>query len=358
MRKHSMLINLAAFVVVVAGIMSAKSLLIPFLLAIFLAIICSPPLYWLRKRNVPIALSVSLVVILVIIIQLGVTTLVGTSLAEFTRALPQYQERLQALAQQCIVWIKSFGINVTDDLIIEQFNPGKLLGIVGGMLNNLLAVLKNTFIILITFMFIMFEAAGIPAKLQVISGGSEDVLKRYAAITTGVNRYLFLKSLTSLVTGVLAGVSLSLLGVDFAIMWGMVAFVLNFVPTIGSIIAAVPPILLALVQLGIGEAVATAVIYLCINVGIGNLLEPRVMGARVGLSTLVIFISMAFWGWVLGPLGMLISVPLTMALKITLAANEETKQLALLLGSNSEAAAILEASAQKDDSSKSPPTRI
>jgi len=238
---------------------------------------------------------------------------------------------------------------VTDELIIEQFNPGKLLGVVGGMLNNLLAVLKNTFMILITFMFIMFEAAGIPAKLRVISGGSRDALKRYAAITTGVNRYLFFYLFTSLVTGVLAGVSLSLLGVDFAIMWGIVAFVLNFVPTIGSILAAVPPMLLALVQLGIGEAVATAFIYLCINVGIGNLVEPRVMGARVGLSTLVIFISMAFWGWVLGPIGMLLSVPLTMALKITLSANEETKRLALLLGSNSEAAAALNALSSKDD---------
>ncbi len=338
-----MLINLAAFVVVVAGIMSAKSLLVPFLLAIFLAIICSPPLFWLRQKKVPVALSVFVVVSVVIVIQLGLTTMIGSSLADFSKALPNYQDRLQGIVREGMVWVEGLGINITDDMIMEQFNPGKLMVIVGGMLNNLLGMMKNTFMILLAFMFIMLEAAGIPAKIQAIAGGGKGALEKYGAISKGVNRYLFLKSLTSLGTGILAAVSLQIIGVDFAIMWGMVAVLLNFVPTIGSIIAAVPPVLLALVQLGVGPALATASVYLAINVGIGNLLEPRIMGAGVGLSTLVIFISMAFWGWVLGPIGMLLSVPLTMALKITLAANEKTRGLALLLGSNSEAAEVLAA---------------
>ena len=338
-----MLINLAAFVVVVAGIMSAKSLLVPFLMAIFLAIICSPPLFWLRQKKVPVALSVFVVVSVVIVIQLGLTTMIGSSLADFSKALPNYQDRLQGIVREGIVWVEGLGINITDDMIMEQFNPGKLMVIVGGMLNNLLGMMKNTFMILLAFMFIMLEAAGIPAKIQAIAGGGKGALEKYGAISKGVNRYLFLKSLTSLGTGILAAVSLQIIGVDFAIMWGMVAVLLNFVPTIGSIIAAVPPVLLALVQLGVGPALATASVYLAINVGIGNLLEPRIMGAGVGLSTLVIFISMAFWGWALGPIGMLLSVPLTMALKITLAANEKTRGLALLLGSNSEAAEVLAA---------------
>lgn len=338
-----MLIKLASFVVVVAGIMSAKSLLVPFLLAIFLAIICSPPLFWLRQKKVPVALSVFVVVAVVIVIQLGLTTMIGSSLADFSKALPHYQDRLQGIVRESITWVEGFGINITDDMIMEQFNPGKLMAIVGGMLNNLLGMMKNTFMILLAFMFIMLEAAGIPAKIQAIAGGGKGALEKYGAISKGVNRYLFLKSLTSLGTGILAAVSLEIIGVDFAVMWGMVAVLLNFVPTIGSIIAAVPPVLLALVQLGVGPALATASVYLAINVGIGNLLEPRIMGAGVGLSTLVIFISMAFWGWVLGPIGMLLSVPLTMALKITLAANEKTKELALLLGSNSEAAKVLAA---------------
>ncbi|MCP3890025.1 MAG: AI-2E family transporter [Desulfobulbaceae bacterium] len=336
-----MLINLAAFVVVVAGIMSAKSLLVPFLLAIFLAIIFTPPYYWLRRKKVPPFISVALIVIGVVILQLALTSLIGSSLADFSRALPQYQQRLHLILQEGIEWVEKFGINITDDVIMDQLDPGKLMGIVGSMLNNLLAILKDTFIILLTFMFIMLEAAGIPAKIKAMAGGAQDSLDEYIKITQGVNRYLFLKTLTSLATGILAGASLHFIGVDFAIMWGFVAFVLNFIPTIGSIIAAVPAVLLALVQLGVGPALSTAGIYMMINVAIGNILEPRIMGAGVGLSTLVIFLSMAFWGWVLGPVGMLLSVPLTMTLKIGMQSNEKTKGFALMLGSNADAANVL-----------------
>ena len=342
-----MLINLAAFVVIVAGIMSAKSLLVPFLLAFFLAIICAPPLYWLRKKNVPQLLAVAMVVGGVIILQLALTSLIGSSLADFTRALPQYQSRLQVIVKDGIQWVEQFGFNVTDDIIMEQFDPGKLMGIIGAMLNNLLSMLTNTFIILLTFMFIMLEAAGIPSKLKAMAGGAPDALDKYSKITTGVNRYLFLKTLTSMATGLLAWFSLQMIGVDFPILWGFIAFILNFVPTIGSIIAAVPAVLLALVQLGVAPAITTAVVYVCINVGIGSILEPRLMGAGVGLSTLIIFISMAFWGWVLGPVGMLLSVPLTMTLKIAMQANEKTEGFALMLGSNAEAAKVLASLSQE-----------
>jgi AI-2 transport protein TqsA len=336
-----MLVHLAAFVVIVAGIMSAKSLLIPFLLAIFLAIIFSPPLYWLQSKRVPVWLAVPLLLLIVLVLQVGITTVVGTSLAEFTKALPQYQERLQQLIGEGIVWVRSMGIDITEQAIMDQFNPGKLFALVGNMLNSLLSMLKNTLFILLTFVFILFEAAGIPIKLRAIAGGSDEPVEHYEAIIRGVNRYLGLKTLTSLLTGMLAWLSLVFIGVDFAILWGMTAFVLNFIPTVGSIIAAVPPIVLALIQFGIGPALTTAIVYTTINISISNLLEPRIMGSRVGLSALVIFLSMAFWGWVLGPMGMLLSVPLTMALRIGLASSEKNKGLALLLGSNAEAAATL-----------------
>ncbi|WP_232362514.1 AI-2E family transporter [Desulfogranum mediterraneum] len=343
-----MLVQLAAFVVVVAGIIAAKSLLIPFLLAGFLAIICAPPLYWLRKKKVPSGLSVTLLLLGVIVLQLGLTTLVGSSLADFSRALPQYQDSFQLLVSEGIIRLEGLGFNITDELIMEQVNPGKLMAIVAGMLNNLLSMLKDTFIILLTFLFIMLEAAGFPQKLQAMAGGSRKGLERYGAIMQGVNRYLFLKTLTSLATGLVVVVSLQLIGVDFAVLWGLVAVLLNFVPTIGSIIAAVPPVLLAVVQLGFGPATTTALVYLLVNLTIGNFLEPRIMGKGVGLSTLVIFLSLAFWGWALGPIGMLLSVPLTMSLKIGLTARESTRGWALLLGSNADAAAALAAAPQKE----------
>ncbi len=339
--EKNILVQLAALVVVIAGIMAAKSILIPFLLAIFLAIICGPPLYWLRTRGVPRIASIILLVLGVIMIETLLAGLISSSIADFSRALPLYQERLNTLAREMIAWAAGHGFEITEKIFFEQFDPGKLMRIVAGMLNNLLSVLTNTFMIMLTLVFILLEATGFPDKLQALSSNRTSVLKEYGAVVKGINRYLGLKVITSMATGVIVGTGLLIIGVDFALMWGVVAFLLNFIPSIGSVIAAVPPLLLALVQLGPGAALITALLYLVTNIAIGSIIEPKLMGAGVGLSALVIFLSLVFWGWVLGPVGMLLSVPLTMTMKIALAGNEKTRHIALLLGSNAEAAAAM-----------------
>ncbi|HSG63786.1 MAG TPA: AI-2E family transporter, partial [Gammaproteobacteria bacterium] len=136
-----------------------------------------------------------------------------------------------------------------------------------------------------------------------------------------------------LVTGALAGSLCALVGLDFPVLWGLLAFLFNYVPTIGSLIAAIPPIALALVQFGAVQSAVIGIGYLVLNVTIGGLLEPRIMGRGLGLSTLVVFLSLVFWGWVLGPVGMLLSVPLTMTAKIALESGERTAPIAILLGS-------------------------
>ena len=127
------------------------------------------------------------------------------------------------------------------------------------------------------------------------------------------------------------------LGVDFPLLWAMLAFLLNYIPTIGSIIAAVPAVLIALVQLGPGEASATAIGFVGINMVFGNIIEPRLMGYGVGVSPLVVFIGLFFWGWVFGPIGMLLSVPLTMTLKLALESDKRTRWIAILIGSERDA---------------------
>lgn len=336
-----MLLNTAAFVIIMAGIMSAKSLIIPFLLAAFLAVICGPPLYWLRTRGVPPFLTIILLVLILIAVEMVVARLVGSSLADFSRNLPLYQSRLKEILAGGIIWLQGHGIEVTDDVIVSQFDPGKIMGLAANTLNRMGALLTNTFMIIVTLVFILLEAAGFPDKLRAIAGDRNASLEEYAAITRGVNRYLVIKTSTSLATGILVAVALQIIGVDFAGMWGLVAFLFNFVPTIGSILAAIPAVLVALVQLGPGPAVTTIVCYLVINLIISNILEPRIMGTGVGLSPMVIFISMAFWGWILGPVGMLLSVPLTMILKIALQSDADTRWFAVLLGSNREAKRIL-----------------
>ena len=179
----------------------------------------------------------------------------------------------------------------------------------------------------------MIEASVFPEKIKLIRNDTEKTMARISLFVETTNRYMAIKVVTSLITGVLVGFGMAFLGVDYPLLWGFLAFLLNFIPTIGSFIAAVPAVLIALVLLGPSMAVAVTVFYLAVNMLVGNVIEPRLLGRGVGLSTLVVFLSMVFWGWLFGPIGMLLSVPLTMMVKFAVESNEDTRWVAILLSS-------------------------
>jgi predicted PurR-regulated permease PerM len=320
-----------AFVVVVAGMKAASSLLGPFLLAMFIAVIAAPPLGWLRRMLPGWA---ALVIVILGIVAVGglVGVLVQGALAGFSANLPEYQERLGALSADTVGWLGALGLDVPEQALNTWFDPAKAMGIAGDLIKGMSGVLANALLILLTVIFILFEATSLPAKLQAALKRPDESTERLRYVMDSVNRYMGIKTLTSLVTGLLVWLILVALDVDFAILWAVSAFLLNFVPTIGSIIAAVPAVLLALVQHGFDTAALVALGYVVVNTVIGNIVEPRVMGRGLGLSTLVVFVSLVFWGWVLGPVGMFLSVPLTMALKIALDANPDTRAIAIMLG--------------------------
>ena len=201
---------------------------------------------------------------------------------------------------------------------------------------GLSSLLTNGFFVLLTVVFILAESGGFAGKIGKLPGNTEKRLMLIKKFSQGVQEYMLIKSLVSFLTGALITTSLLLLGVDYALLWGMLAFGFNFVPNIGSIIAAVPAVLLTLIQLGPISAGLVALSYLVVNIVVGNLIEPQFMGKKLGLSTLVVFLSLVFWGWVLGPVGMLLSVILTMTLKIALDNHESTRWLGTLLGPNPE----------------------
>ncbi len=327
-----LLVTAASFVVVVAGLRAAAGIVVPFLLALFVAIICAPPLLALVERGVPRWLALSIVITGVVVLFSVLGIMLGSSVNDFTANLPSYEVRLRQLLDAAVVRLGAFGLDEPVKDVRALINPGALLNLVRTLVSALGGALTNAVFILLTTVFILLEAASFQGKLSALTANPEASLARFELMLSNVRRYLAIKTLTSLVTGVLVGVGLELVGVDFAFLWGLLAFLLNFVPSIGSIIAAVPGILQALVQLGWNPAVFVAAIYLGVNLGIGNGIEPRVMGRSVGLSTLVVFASLVFWGWVLGPVGMLLSVPLTMALKIALESDPATHGVAVVLG--------------------------
>ncbi len=326
------LLMAAAFVIVVAGMRAAESLIVPLLLSAFIAVIAAPPLFYLQRRGLPHWLSLLLVIGSVVGIGALLLLLLGGSVKSFQANLPFYQERLGQQAVNVLTLLRGYGIDISEEMLYTFLDPKKAMAMVGQTLSGLGSVLTNAFLILLTVIFILLEAAGFPAKLHKMLDEAESPLKHFESIMLNIKRYMVIKASTSLLTGGVITLWLAVLGVDYPILWGTLAFLLNFVPNIGSIIAAVPAVLLALVQLGSGAALWTGLGYLVVNNLVGNVIEPRFMGRGLGLSALVVFVSLVFWGWVLGPVGMFLSVPLTMTLKIALDASESTRPIAILLG--------------------------
>lgn len=337
----SRLVQFAAFVIVVAGMKSASMLVVPFLLAVFLAIICTPPLFWMKEHRIPSWAGILILLAVVVALQVAVVTLISSSVADFSSNVPFYQERLKGLTYESLEMLSRWGVELEKEKIAEIINPSRILKLSANLLNGVGGVLTNTFFVFLTLVFILSEAAGFPMKLKAITADQDADLETFSQIISGINKYLGIKTITSLVTGVIIGVWLAVQGVDYPVMWGVFAFLLNYIPNIGSIIAAVPAVLLALVQLGPVSALVAGAGFLVVNTLIGSIIEPKVMGEGTGLSSLVVFLSLAFWGWVLGSVGMLLSVPLTMAVKIALSKGSSSRWLAVLLGSNKDAALMV-----------------
>lgn len=332
-QKNHILTTLAAICIIIASMKAAAPILNPLFLSIFIAVICIPSLAWLNKKGLSSTLAVMLVMS-ALIITIGILGVyVASSVDQFSQQLPIYQHNLKQQTAFMVQWLDAHGMQQAVNIdIFKEFNASKAMKFVGGLITSLGLVFADMFLIQLTVIFILFEGYALPRKIQVAFGDSS-FNHHSQEIINSINQYLAIKAITSLVTGLLIVVWLSILGVDFPILWGVIAFMLNFVPTIGSIIAAIPTMLLSLVQLGVDSTLLVALGYLTVNTVVGNIWEPRIMGKGLGLSTLVVFLSLTFWGWVFGTVGMLLSVPFTMIAKIVLEKNPQTRWIAVFLGS-------------------------
>lgn len=330
------IMTIAGLVVIVAALMQAKAILIPFMMALLIVIISRGPISWLHEKGLPEWIALSLVMIFFCAGIFLTIMVVGSSAQDFLKNVPEYQTKLHQQVEQLYDVLDSKGVHLKGKGVSEILNPGAVMKYVGQLFSELSGLLANGFLVLLLAIFMALEVGGLPAKLRAVFGPEDTKNLQLEKFNANVRDYMAIKTVVSLLTGALVTLSLFVIGVDYPIMWGMLAFAFNFIPNIGSIIAAVPAVLLAVVQLGPGSALEAAACYVVINVVVGNVIEPRFMGKGLGLSTLVVFLSLLFWGWVFGPIGMLLSVVLTMTLKMLLESSEETRWMALLLGPNPE----------------------
>ncbi|MFC0323904.1 AI-2E family transporter [Gallibacterium melopsittaci] len=332
----NVMIVLACLVIILAGIKSAVEIVVPFLLALFLAIICTPLINFLVKLKVPLWLAVIALLGLIVITLTSFAGLVGNAINEFSASIPTYKQLLAQRIASLAPIMERFDLYrfIPTNIVQEHLDPNIIMGLIRRLLASISGVITNGFLLLLIVVFMLFEAQSMKQKLAIFFADKQErkELENIQRVLSSVISYLAIKTFVSLVTGILVWAALVMLDVQYAVLWGTVAFLLNYIPNIGSVLAAIPVIVQALILNGYSDGLFVAIAFLVINMVMGNIIEPRMMGRTLGLSTLVVFISLIFWGWLLGSVGMLLSVPLTMAVKIALESSEKTKKYADLLG--------------------------
>jgi AI-2 transport protein TqsA len=331
---YKTILTLSGLIIIFAGLKTADKIVVPFFLSMFIALISFPLLKFFQSKKISTPVSVSLVLITIVSVSLSIAALIGTSLNSFRKSLPDYQEKISSEIDKVSVIAQKYDIHIDSNFLYNYIDPSFIMQSVANTISAFGNVLTNYLLILLIVMFTLLEAAGFSNKLKLAFKNSDQSINNFHIFSENMNKYLTIKTITSIITGLLIFIFLSIIGLDHAIMWGLIAFFLNYIPSIGSIIASIPAIIIALIQLNFYYALLVALIYLIINVVMGSILEPKYLGKELGISTLIIFLSLIFWGWLLGPVGMLLSVPLTMIIKIALGSNEDTKWISIMLGSS------------------------
>jgi predicted PurR-regulated permease PerM len=323
----------ASIVIIVAGMKAAASILSPILLATILAISIAPLPNWLHRKGLPKWLAQLLAVLLVFVLIVGVGGLVAVSVFQLQQTLPQYAQNLDQQKASLEGLLGNLGIDPSGISSFSGFEPTKLLGFAGSFLGSLAGVLSGVAMMLLVLMMMIIGTTGFGTTLKIGFPAESPSLGRFRRLATQLRQYFSITTRINLVIGTVDAVFLFVLGVDFPILWGLIAFLLGYIPSVGFWLALVPPALLALFELGTTQALIVVIGYVVINGGIQNFVQPRWMGAGLDISPIAVTISLFFWAWVLGPLGALLAVPMTMIVKQGLLEGfDETRGIAVLLG--------------------------
>jgi AI-2 transport protein TqsA len=321
----------ASLVIIIAGIHLAQSVLVPFLLSAFIAVLATAPLQWLRKKHVPPGVSVIMVFMGIVLIIAVFLFLIVISVRSITDALPEYQIRFQGQIALAKTVLASHGIKGADKIFQNLITPEAAAGFVVGFLSSVASAFSSIVLIILTVIFILFEASSFPIKLRAALGDPHAAFPKFTIFANDLKRVVVIQTVISLSTGIIMAIWLTILGVDFTILLGLFTFLFNFVPNIGSIMAAVPAIIITFIQFGTGRALLAGLGFVAVGTLVGNVLQPRLMGQNLGLSNLVVFLSVIFWGSLLGAIGMMLCVPFTLAMKFALESSDRTKWIAVLL---------------------------
>lgn len=332
------LLGTASAVVVVAGVRAAAWLFAPTLLALVIVIVVSPAHRWLRRHGFPAWLATAALVTLVYGVFLVFAAVVVASLLRLAALLPQYTERVRALAADAADTLHSWGV-APDRLgaLARSVDPGRVLSSVGALLGSVTAATTSIVFLLALLLFFSAETSGIDGRLDAVASDRPRIRGALDGFASKTRRFLVVTTVFGLIVAVLDTVALIWIGIPLAVLWGLLSFVTNYIPSIGFILGVVPPALLALLGGGWGTTLAVLVVYCTINFILQSLVQPRYVGDAVGLSSVLTFVSLVFWAWVLGPLGALLAVPATLLVMAVLVdVDPQARWAAAMLSSRTE----------------------
>ncbi|MBM3071827.1 AI-2E family transporter [Lelliottia sp. RWM.1] len=326
------LLKLASLVVILAGIHAAADIIVQLLLALFFAIVLNPLVTWFIRHGMKRTVAITLVVLVMLVVLTVLVGVLAASLSEFSTMLPAYNKELTRKALILQDSLPFLHMHMSPELMLQRMDSEKIMTFATTLMTGLSGAMASVLLLVMTVVFMLFEVRHVPYKLRFALNNPQIHIAGLHRALKGVSKYLALKTLLSLWTGVIIWLGLTFMGVQFALMWGVLAFLLNYVPNIGAVLSAVPPMVQAFLFNGIYECMLVGALFLIVHMVLGNILEPRMMGHRLGMSTLVVFLSLLVWGWLLGPVGMLLSVPLTSVCKIWMETTKGGSKLAILLG--------------------------
>ncbi len=330
-----LLISVAGGVVVLAGMRAARSVIGPVLIALLITIAWSPGAQWLRRRGWHPTVSALTGIVVGVGLLALLVGLVWTSLTQLQENLPGYQARLETLRDASAELLSRLPFDTSRFLSSDALQPGTLVGRALALIRGLTATAGNLGILILIMAFMMIEAVRYPQKLYEATGlGGSDDEPATAGLTQfvhGMRSYVVINTVFGLAAAILNTALLLALGVDLAVLWGVVSFLLSFLPNVGFALALIPPALLALLQFGLVRAVIVLAGFTVINFLVDNVVKPRFVGESLDLSPAVVVLSLVFWGWLLGGVGALLAVPLSIACKVLFESYDEVRWIGRLM---------------------------
>jgi AI-2 transport protein TqsA len=318
-RALVILVGAASIVVVLAGVRAVAWLIGPAFMALIIVIAVAPAQGWLRRRNWPAWATTLVVIVLVYAVLLVLALGIIFSVARLATELPQYASSADGLLKSATAQLAALGVGPEQITQAKNsLNIGNLAGVLGSLLSSVAGLAYNLVFLLALLLFLSVEAGGYSHRLASIAADRPTITAALERFAWGTRQYLLVTTVFGLIVAVLDSIALALMGIPLAITWGLLSFITNYIPNVGFILGVVPPALLALLTGGPQLMVIVILVYCAINFVVQSIIQPRFIGDAVGLSVTVTFLALVFWAWLLGPLGAILAIPLTLLAKALL----------------------------------------